>query len=135
MSDYCARSLRQGLDSTPHFSVGANLYNVDLFLDVLVGSDGRQHVVQDEDDFAGAINSGWLAEAEQSGARSGLAELLDIVESAGLLTFLEGICPFDHMTDCDAPRPMIRRPLAGVRLLHQHTRYQYFGQRLLAGQV
>lgn len=44
--------------TSPLFSVGRDLYSIDLFLDVLVGPDGRMHVTKDEDDLTNAIENG-----------------------------------------------------------------------------
>lgn len=65
--------------STPHFVIGPDVYNMDLWLDILVASDGRARRVIDEDDFAEAIQQGWLTEEERQGAQSGLAQLLGVV--------------------------------------------------------
>lgn len=97
---------------TPHFLLGPDAYNLDLCIDVLVGPDGRRHQVIDEDHFAEATRLGWLSEAERAGALAGVSELLRIIESEGLVAFLEGVCPFQHAADSERQPPMERRPIS-----------------------
>lgn len=63
---------------TPLLSEDASAYTVDLFLDVLVGPDGREHVVEDRAEFEDAARRGWITSNERAGAERGLAELLRI---------------------------------------------------------
>jgi hypothetical protein len=115
---------------TPLFSVGNNLYSVDLALDVLASPDGRTHVVVDEDNFALAAANGWLTAEEQAGARRGLEELLGIVEHTGLVTYLDQVFPFGPIAENAVAPPMARRALADVPLLRRDRRAAYLGQRL-----
>ncbi len=115
--------------TSPLFSVGKDLYSVDLFLDVLVGPDVRMHVTKDEDDLAHAIENGWLMAEEQAGARRGLEQLVEIMEGSGLVAFLEQVCPFQAMDDSTTPPPMTKLRLAEVPLLRSETRGTYFGRR------
>ena len=57
-----------------------SVYSADLRIDVLVRRNHASYQVIDEDDFAYAIQQGWLSEREAHGARSGLDELLELVE-------------------------------------------------------
>lgn len=114
----------------PLFSHGRNFYTVDLALDVLVGSDGRTHVVKDEDDFNRATANAWLLPEEEAGARHGLAELLSIIKGTGLVHFLEQIVPFNTVTAHIVPPAMDKRSLAEVPLLHRGSRVMHFGRRL-----
>ncbi len=115
--------------TSPLFSVGRDLYNVDLFLDVLVGPDGRTHITKDEHDLASAIENGWLLVEEQAGARRGLEQLVEIIEGPGLVAFLEQVCPFRGAAG-SVPPPMMKLTLAEAPLLHPDTRSTYFGRRL-----
>ncbi len=116
--------------TSPLFSVGRDLYSVDLSLDVLVGPDGRTHVIKDEDDLACAAENGWLLPEEQAGARHGLEQLLEVIQGPGLVAFLEEVSPFQAMSDGATPPPMAKLRLADVPLLHPDTRCTYFGRRL-----
>lgn len=116
--------------STPTAWDATGIYNMDLWLDVLVEPDGRTHAVIDEDDFAEAIRHGWLTPAEQAGARQGLADLLATIRGQGLLPFLEQVCPFEDVVDCDAPPPWQRLSPAGFPLYDQATRDQFWGRRI-----
>lgn len=111
--------------STPHLVTGLNAYNVDLSLDVLVGPDGREHEVIDEDDFAVACSSGWLTPAEQAGARAGLADLLSIIQGEGMVAFLDGVCPFGNVGQTEHQPPMVRKPPAEVAQLWPGKRTWY----------
>lgn len=113
---------------TPHFISGPDLYNMDLWLDVLVAPDGRLHRVIDEDDFAEAVRQGWPTETEREGVRAGLAELLGIIQSEGLVSFLNRVCPFADVANCDRQPPMERRPVAGFPMLHPDRRHRFFGK-------
>jgi hypothetical protein len=111
---------------TPHLAVGNNLYNMDLWIDVLVGVDGHQHVVSDEDEFADAAEQGWMTAAEQDGARRGLEELLTIIRSTGLIPFVEQICPFQNIAQCGVHPPTVKRRLADVPLLGKEIRQHHW---------
>lgn len=115
--------------TTPLFSVGNNLYSVDLSLDMLVGPDGRTHVVIDDDDFAQATTNGWLAPEELIGARRGWEELLGIIERTGLVRYLDQVFPFDEIPENAVAPPMVRRTLAEAPLLRPERRTAYFGKR------
>ncbi len=116
--------------TSPLFSVGRDLYSVDLFLDVLVGPDGRTYVTKDEDDLAAAIENGWLVAEEETGARTGLEQLLEIIQGPGLVAFLEQVSPFTVMDVSMMPPPMTELRLADVPFLHPDIRTAYFGRRL-----
>lgn len=77
---------------TPMVRDGASVYSVDLELDVLVRADTRTYKVVDEQDFARACDAGWISPREASGARRGLAELVEIVQTGKLIEFLDGFC-------------------------------------------
>ncbi len=100
---------------------------------MLVGPDGRTHVLKDEDDLACAVKNGWLLPEEQAGARHGLEQLLGIIEGPGLVAFLEQVSPFRAMADGATPPPMAKLRLTDVPLLHPDTRCNYFGRRLQIG--
>lgn len=116
--------------TSPLFSVGGDLYTVDLSLDILVGPDGRTHVTKDEDDLTRAIENGWLTAQEQAGARHGLGQLLGIIESPGLVAFLERVSPFRALGDSATAPPMAKLTSADIPLLHPDRRGSYFGRRL-----
>ncbi len=113
---------------TPFFSIGINGYSVDLCLDVLVGPDGKQFHIKDEEEFAKAFSLGWFTQEEQAGALGGLEELRTLIEGGDLLCFLSDICPFQP---APVPQPPMRRAdPSEVPLLHAQTRHRFFGKRL-----
>lgn len=114
--------------STPHVIVGPDLFNMDLWVDVLVGPDGRTHQVIDEEDFVYAVSQGWPTDGEVVGARSGLADLLGIIHAEGLVSFLEHICPFDSVADVDPQPPMDRRPVTVFPVFDRNRRPLLFGR-------
>ena len=78
--------------ATPMVRGGASVYAVDLELDVLVRADARSYEVVDEANFARSRDAGWIIAREASGARRGLAELIEIVQAGKLIEFLNGFC-------------------------------------------
>lgn len=115
---------------TPHFLIGADVYNMDLWLDVLVAPDGRQHMVIDEADFTEAVRLGQLTEAERQGALTGLSDLLGILQSEGLVNFLDRIYPFANAADCDHQPPMERRSVTEFPMLLPLERQRLYGRHL-----
>jgi hypothetical protein len=108
--------------SSPHFNVGHNFYNTDLYIDVLVGTDGRTHVVIDRDEFAEAVDRGWITAAEAMAARRGLAELLEVIQSGELISFLDHIYPFADVLTSAVQPPMEQKNLQDVPILVLHRR-------------
>jgi len=90
---------------TPAILRGGGLYNVDLCLDVLVQPDGITYALTDEDDLASKSAAGLLTRTEVLGARQGADELIAIIRSTGIITFLEEILPFDSVTDNQPQAP------------------------------
>jgi hypothetical protein len=66
------------LIATPMLRGDDAVYAVDLWLDVLVRSDGVTHGVYDQDEFDDALERGWLSDREATAARSGLRDLLEL---------------------------------------------------------
>jgi predicted RNA-binding protein associated with RNAse of E/G family len=84
---------------TPSIVQTSGVYNVDLFLDILVAPDGKTFALVDENDFAEARIKGWLTSSEIAGARLGVDDLVGIIRDGGLRPFLERILPFDSVLD------------------------------------
>lgn len=80
--------------ATPMVRVDGDLYTVDLWLDVVVRSDGTTHAVCDEHDFARARRHGLLSKREAAAARGGLDELLGLIARGRFIEFLAEACPF-----------------------------------------
>lgn len=115
--------------ATPHCMIGPEVYNMDLWLDVLVAPDGRQFQVIDEDDFAEAVQRGWATEVERHGARTGLSDLISIIQSEGLVTFLQKVCPFANVAACDEQPAMEMRSITEFPVLQPAQRHLWFGQK------
>jgi hypothetical protein len=115
---------------TPLFTVGHDGYDVDLCLDLLVAPDGRDYRLVDEDEFDHAMRNGWITSAEADGARNGVEELRGIIEGGRLVSFLEGICPFE-VKPIQQPPPQ-KPNLTDYPLLHRDRRHRYFGKKLEA---
>jgi len=116
--------------STPLFTRNSAAYDVDLCLDVLVGLDGKEYIIKDEDEFEHAVEQGGITAHEQEGARSGLKELLNIIQSGTLLNFLHAACPLHSMEDVFDQPPARKVPLGQVPLLDIETRHHHFSKRL-----
>lgn len=88
--------------ATPMVRVGEDVSAVDLFLDVLVRTDGTHRVV-DTDEFEQAIGDGLLSTVEARRAEEGLVRLLGWVESGRLASLVH-----DYALDTvgQAPHPL-----------------------------
>lgn len=117
--------------AAPLYSVGQDAaYTVDLEVDVLAETDGRTHVVMDEDDFARSIAAGWIDTHEAAGARAGLADLLAIIHSDdGLLGFLQSACPLENAEEGAPlqPPPRMLWSLDDAPLLKPDVRRSRYG--------
>ena len=96
--------------ATPMERENDRTYGVDLFIDVLVRADARSHVVGDEAEFEEMLDRGLVSRSEAQGARRGLRELLDLVESGHLRPWLHETAPFTPSRPPVAP-PMERGPI------------------------
>jgi hypothetical protein len=98
--------------ATPIERDGDATFGVDLFADVLIRADGMSYVVADLDEFEDMASRHLLSHAESRGARSGLAELLELIEQGRLLRWLAGLAAFRR---CRPPTalPMRRGPVPG----------------------
>ncbi len=114
---------------SPCYSLGSQVYSVDLALDILVGPDGRSRVVKDEDVFARAVADGWLSAAEAEGAKLGLSELLGLIEAGRFLPFLAEVCPFGRRSPALEQPPPRRGQLSDVPLLGRAEREAWYGRR------
>jgi predicted RNA-binding protein associated with RNAse of E/G family len=107
--------------ATPMRQRGDAVFAVDLFLDVLVRSDGVTYGVYDQQELDDAVRRGWASEREAAGASTGLAELLELIEAGHLGAFLAEAQPFARVY---APPAMAMQPvpLQQVRLLQPSVR-------------
>lgn len=96
--------------STPMERDGLNVFGVDLFIDLLVRRDVRSYYVGDEDEFEEMTERGLLSKTEATAARAGIVELVAMVESGRLLSWLNELMPFGPCSPPAAP-PMERRPV------------------------
>lgn len=94
---------------TPMLCDGPVTKDVDLFLDVLVRSDGRTARVCDEDELEDALARGWVSEKEATQARRGGQELVDLAADGRLLGMLEDCYPL-RPSDARAALPLVRVP-------------------------
>jgi len=115
---------------TPLFSIKNNFYNVDLFIDVLVGSDGKEHIVKDQDAFNHAIAKEWIANEEIKGAKRGLEKLLEIINRKELIIFLDRLYPFKKIDECGKSSPYRIEKLKEFPYLTKEIRLKYFGKKL-----
>ncbi len=111
--------------STPHLTQGDSVYNVDLEMDVLVAADGMRHTIKDRDEFATAVDKGWIGPAEAPDALRGLAKLLALIEQGCLREFLESVCPFDTLQTQALQPPARHRRLGEVPILRLESRSRW----------
>jgi hypothetical protein len=98
--------------ATPMWQQDMAVYAVDLFLDVLVRSDGRTYRVCDVDELAHAIAGGQISANEAAHAVRGLTDLVSMTERGTLLPWLYEVHPYGP---ADPPAAM---PLERVGLAH-----------------
>jgi hypothetical protein len=107
--------------ATPMLRAGNAVFAVDLWVDVLVNQDGVTYRVGDEGELAEAIERRWLSDREARGARSGLAQLVALIESGELVEFLSRVHPFGPSSAPEAI-PVQHVPLTKAPLLQPHAR-------------
>lgn len=96
--------------ATPMERENDSTYGVDLFIDVLVRADTRSYVVGDEAEFEEMLDRGLVSRFEERGARQGLREFLNLVESGHLLPWLHDRAPF-LLAQPPVALPMERGPI------------------------
>lgn len=94
--------------ATPMERDGDAFFGVDLFADVLVRADAQRYWIGDLDELADAVDGDLISRREERQARRGLARLVELVETARLLPWLDEVQPFGP---CAPPPalPMERR--------------------------
>jgi hypothetical protein len=80
--------------ATPMWQQDMAVYAVDLFLDVLIRSDGRTYRVCDVDELAQAIAGGQISANEAAHAAHDLADLVTMTERGTLLPWLYEVHPY-----------------------------------------
>lgn len=110
--------------ATPMRREGHTIYAVDLFVDVLVGRDGRSSWVKDEDELTRAAEAGLVSRHEFASARDGLARLVSLIDAGGLIPFLKAICPFGRSHAPEGP-PVTHVPLADVPEVQPERRWTW----------
>ncbi|WP_100404281.1 DUF402 domain-containing protein [Bacillus solitudinis] len=116
---------------SPCFSEGNKIFNVDLELDVLVNQNGKDYIIIDEDDFEDAVNKAWITEKEQVGAKQGLNDLKEIIDSGNLIHYLNEICPFKDVINCTKANPMEKFEISEIQKFKEKNREQCYGKRRL----
>jgi hypothetical protein len=106
--------------ATPMVRIGDDVAAVDLFLDVLVDTNGTYRIV-DQDEFDQAIAAGLISPSEARGAEAGLARLVQWIESGRLMSLLTE-APAPHTALAPAPLPFERTPIELVPTVAPHTR-------------
>jgi hypothetical protein len=113
---------------TPCFSKGNKIYDVDLCLNVLVGPDGKEFFVEDEQEFEHAVKAGWISAYEEQGARSGLHYLLSLIKAGNFLEFLSDTLAFSDIAAGHAGKRKIM-PVRDVPRLDPLSRFEHYGKR------
>jgi protein associated with RNAse G/E len=111
--------------STPLFHLDNNFYNIDLEYDILVGKDGKTYEIKDEEEFQSSINQGWISPLEQEGARKGLEELKEILNTTGLISFLDTIYPFKGKACAGESQRTYKMSIDEVSILKKDARQKY----------
>jgi hypothetical protein len=111
--------------STPLFKLNNNFYNIDLEYDILVGRDGKMHRIKDEEEHLAAIANNWISDFEQKGARKGLEDLISILDTQGLISFLDHIYPFQGITCPGESQRYYKKNINEVSVLKKNERQKY----------
>ncbi|KAB8136224.1 DUF402 domain-containing protein [Gracilibacillus oryzae] len=111
--------------STPHLEIVNNIYNADLFLDVLVEPDGKTYAVIDENDFEWGIANDFLSKELENGAKKGLDDLLSIIETEGLINFLNHYYPLHSFGDIPVQPKMNKVSLSNVEQYKKIKDFSY----------
>lgn len=106
--------------ATPMVRIGDDVAAVDLFLDVLVDTNGAYRVV-DRDEFDQAVAAGLLSSAGALGAEAGLTRLVQWIESGRLMSLLTEISA-PHAAVAPTPLPFERTPIELVPEVAPRTR-------------
>ena len=80
--------------ATPMRREGDTCWQTDLWLDVLVKANGRDHLVEDVDEFARAREQDLLSDREAVQALAAFQQVLAMVRAGTLLDMLAAVCPF-----------------------------------------
>jgi hypothetical protein len=111
--------------STPIFNLNNNFYSIDLAYDILVGPDGKTHIIKDEDEFLFALSNNWITEKEGKGAQKGLEEIKSIIAEQGLIIYLDSIFPFKGSVSQTISQKYYHIPLDNVNILQKEQRQNY----------
>lgn len=97
--------------TTPHYCRGNAIFTSDLYIDVLVGTDGYTYQMKDMEDFERAFTLGLFGKTWYEGAKREAEWLAELLERNRFLDFLNGVAPFPRTTSAYIHPPMRRCPI------------------------
>jgi len=111
--------------TTPHYYQDDSVFTTDLYVDILVGTDGRTYQIEDVEDFQQAFALGVFGKGWYDNAKRGLDWLIGLLEHGQFVNFLNEVDPFpDTKPNCINPIAY-RRHLSEVDFKH-HPRYSKY---------
>lgn len=110
--------------TTPMRCDGSMIFAVDLFTDVLVRGDGTTFHVKDEAELTHAAGTGLVSWHEVTAAQVGLERLITLIESGGLVPFLDSVYPFGP-SNAPEGRPSTLIPLTAVAQVRPEHRWTW----------
>ena len=108
--------------TAPHYYRRDSIFTTDLYLDILVGTDGSTYQIEDSEDFQKAFDVGFFGRGWFDGARQETERLIDVLESGRFLDFLNEVEPFPRTRSIDTQPPM-RRCLVDEIDFEYHPQY------------
>ncbi len=85
--------------TTPHLLDGSAAFTTDLLIDVLVGPDGKTHLVKDIDEYEDAFSQSLFGPSWDAAARNELQRLAGELKRGEFLDVLQTIVPFPTSWD------------------------------------
>lgn len=108
--------------TTPHYWNGNSIFTSDLYIDILVGADGSSYQLEDMENFQNAFEKGLFGRKWLDGARQEAEQLIDLLESAQFLDFLNKVEPFPAKKATYTQEPMRKYFIDEIRFKH-HPKY------------
>jgi hypothetical protein len=108
--------------TTPHYRRGNSLFTSDLYIDVLVGTDGYTYQNKDVEDFERAFSFGLFGKRWYEGAKREADWLAGLLEQNRFVDFLNEVAPFPK-TKSVYIQPSIRRCHIDEIDFEYHTQY------------
>jgi len=112
--------------TTPHYCRDNSIFTSDLYIDLLVGTDGYTYQIEDIEDFERAFALGLFGKTWYEGAKRGAERLAELLERKRFLDFLNEVAPFPRTKSAYVHPPMRRRDIDEIDFEY-HPLYPRYG--------